>query len=516
MEYVVEMLNIRKEFAGIVANDDITLRLKKGEVHALLGENGAGKSTLMSVLFGMYKPEKGQIKINGKEVKITSPNKANDYGIGMVHQHFKLVDTFTVTENIILGCETKKFGIFLDRESAAKKIEALSKKYNLNVDPYAKIEDISVGMQQRIEILKMLYRDAKVLIFDEPTAVLTPQEIDELMNIIKELIKEGKSVIIITHKLKEIKAVADKCTVIRKGKYIGTVDVKNTSTSDMAKMMVGREVSFKVEKKDATPGDVVLKINNLSVNNNKKVLGLKNFSVDVKAGEILAIAGVEGNGQSELVEAITGMRKVVSGDIQFLGDSIKTLSIRQRIDKGIAHIPEDRHKRGLVLDYNLEDNMSLKSYKNKPFSKNGFINKAAFREHAKKIIEAFDVRSGEGAKSITRSMSGGNQQKAIIGREIEMNPELLIAVQPTRGLDVGSIEYIHKRLIQERDNGKAVLLVSLELDEVLNVADKIAVVNAGELIGIVDAKNTDENEIGLMMAGIKNEKASILGGSDNV
>ncbi|MGL4450837.1 MAG: ABC transporter ATP-binding protein [Sarcina sp.] len=503
MEYVVEMLNIRKEFAGIVANDNITLTLKKGEVHALLGENGAGKSTLMSVLFGMYKPERGQIKINGQETRITSPNKANELGIGMVHQHFKLVENFTVTENIILGCEPKKFGVVVDRQGAAKKIEAISKKYNLNIDPHAKIEDISVGMQQRVEILKMLYRDANVLIFDEPTAVLTPQEIEELMNIIRDLIKEGKSVIIITHKLREIKAVADRCTVIRRGKYIGTVDVKSTSEAEMAKMMVGREVSFKVEKKDATPKDVVLKINNLSVNNNKKVLGLKDFSIDVKAGEILAIAGVEGNGQSEIVEAITGMRKAVSGTIDYKGENITTLSIRNRIDKGIGHIPEDRHKRGLVLDYNLEDNMVLKAYKHKPFSSKGFINRKAIREHAEKIIKAFDVRSGEGAKSITRSMSGGNQQKAIIGREIEMNPELLIAVQPTRGLDVGSIEYIHTRLIEERDNGKAVLLVSLELDEVLNVADRIAVVNGGELIGIVDAKLTDENEIGLMMAGIK-------------
>ncbi|MGL5066582.1 MAG: ABC transporter ATP-binding protein [Sarcina sp.] len=512
MEYIVEMLNIRKEFAGIVANDNITLTLKKGEVHALLGENGAGKSTLMSVLFGMYKPEKGQIKINGVETKITSPNKANELGIGMVHQHFKLVENFTVTENIILGCEPKKFGIVVDKASAAKRIAEISEKYNLNIDPYAKIEDISVGMQQRVEILKMLYRNANVLIFDEPTAVLTPQEINELMNIIRDLIKEGKSVIIITHKLREIKAVADRCTVIRRGKYIGTVDVKDTSEANMAKMMVGREVSFKVEKKDATPGDVVLKINNLSVNNNKKVLGLKNFSIDVKAGEILAVAGVEGNGQSEIVEAITGMRKVVSGTIDYKGENITTLSIRNRIDKGIAHIPEDRHKRGLVLDYNLEDNIALKCYKNKPFSNKGFINRKAIREHAERIINAFDVRSGQGAKSSARSMSGGNQQKAIIGREIEMHPELLIAVQPTRGLDVGSIEYIHSRLVAQRDKGKAVLLISLELDEVLNVADRIAVVNGGELIGIVDAKTTDENEVGLMMAGIrKNDELIVVG-----
>lgn len=507
MGYVVEMLNIRKEFAGIVANDNITLRLKKGEVHALLGENGAGKSTLMSVLFGMYKPEKGQIKINGEEVKITSPNKANELGIGMVHQHFKLVENFTVTENIILGNEPKKLGVVVDKEKAAKKILEISKKYNLNIDPYAKIEDISVGMQQRVEILKMLYREANVLILDEPTAVLTPDEISELMNIIRDLIKEGKSIIIITHKLKEIKAIADKCTVIRRGKYIGTVDVKETTEAKMAEMMVGREVSFKVEKKEAKQGKTVLKIDNLSVMNNKKVLGLKNFSIEARAGEILGIAGVEGNGQSELVEAITGMRKIHGGNIELLGENIETLSIRNRIDKGISYIPEDRHKRGLVLDYSLEENIVLKSYKNKPFSNKGILNRKAIREYAKEIIKAFDVRSGEGEKTIVRSMSGGNQQKAIIGREIEADPKLLIAVQPTRGLDVGSIEYIHKRLVEERDKGKAVLLVSLELDEVLNVSDRIAVVNAGELIGIVNASETNENEVGLMMAGVKEEVA---------
>lgn len=507
MEYVVEMLNIRKEFAGIVANDDITLRLKKGQVHALLGENGAGKSTLMSVLFGMYKPEKGQIKINGDEVKITNPNKANEYGIGMVHQHFKLVENFTVTENIILGNEPKKFGLVVDKEKAAKRILEISKKYNLNIDPYAKIEDISVGMQQRVEILKMLYREAKVLILDEPTAVLTPDEISELMNIIRDLIKEGKSVIIITHKLREIKAIADKCTVIRRGKYIGTVDVRDTSEAKMAEMMVGREVSFKVEKKKAKPGKTILTLDNLSVMNSKKVLGLKNFSIEVKEGEILGIAGVEGNGQTELVEAITGLRKIHHGNIELLGENIETLSIRNRIDKGISCIPEDRHKRGLVLDYSLEENIVLKSYKNKPFSNKGILNRKAIREYAKEIIKAFDVRSGEGEKTIVRSMSGGNQQKAIIGREIEASPKLLIAVQPTRGLDVGSIEYIHKRLVEERDKGKAVLLVSLELDEVLNVSDRIAVVNAGELIGVVNADETNENEVGLMMAGVKEEVA---------
>lgn len=505
MEYVVEMLNIRKEFPGIVANDNITLQLKEGEIHALLGENGAGKSTLMGMLFGMYKPDRGSIKVRGKEVKISNPNVANDLGIGMVHQHFKLVDNFTVTENIILGCEPRK-GLTVDIKKAAKKIEELSKKYGLNVDPYAKIEDISVGMQQRVEILKMLYRDANVLIFDEPTAVLTPSEIDELISIMKNMTKEGKSIILITHKLREIKESANRCTVIRRGKYIGTVDVKDATEADMAKMMVGREVSFKVEKVEAQPKDVVVKIENLSVNNNKKVLGLKNFSLDIRAGEIVGIAGVEGNGQTELVEALTGMRNVESGNIIFKGKNIVKESIRQRIDDGMAHIPEDRHKRGLILDYTMEDNMVLKAYRNKPFSKNGLINRAKISEYAKKIIETFDVRSGEGGKSIARSLSGGNQQKGVIGREIESDPDFLIAVQPTRGLDVGSIEYIHKRLVEQRDLGKAVLLVSLELDEVLNVSDRIAVVNNGELIGIVNANETNENEVGLMMAGIKKEE----------
>ncbi len=502
MEYVVEMLNIRKEFPGIVANDNITLRLKKGEVHALLGENGAGKSTLMSVLFGMYAPERGCIKVRGKEVKISNPNVANELGIGMVHQHFKLVHNFTVTQNIVLGCEPKR-GAVVDIKNAAKRIEELSKKYGLNVDPYAKIEDISVGMQQRVEILKMLYRNAEVLILDEPTAVLTPQEIDELMKIIRNLIDEGKSIILITHKLKEIKAVADECTVIRRGKYIGTVKVSETTEEEMAKMMVGRPVTFKVEKKDKEPGEVILKIDNLFVMNNKKVLGLKDFSIEVKKGEILGIAGVEGNGQSELVEAITGMKKVQSGKITFKGEDITNISIRKRINKGMAHIPEDRQKRGLVLDYTMENNMVLEVYNKEPFSKKGLLNKNAIHNYAEKIIKEFDVRSGQGGASIARGLSGGNQQKAIIGREIELNPDFLIAVQPTRGLDVGSIEYIHKRLIEQRDEGKAVLLVSLELSEILNLSDRIAIVNGGELIGIVNAKETNEKEIGLMMAGVK-------------
>ncbi len=506
MDYVIEMLGIRKEFPGIVANDNITLQLAQGEIHALLGENGAGKSTLMSMLFGMYQPDRGSIKLNGKEVKITNPNVATALGIGMVHQHFKLVHNFTTTENIILGIEPKKCGgLILDIEKAAKRVAQLSEKYGLNIDPYAKIEDISVGMQQRVEIMKMLYRNADILIFDEPTAVLTPQEIEDLMEIMRGLIKEGKSIIIITHKLKEIKAVADRCTVIRRGKYIGTVNVKETSEAEMAKMMVGRNVSFKVDKVDATPGETILKVENLSVLNNKKVLGLKNFSVEVRAGEIVGIAGVEGNGQTELVEAITGLRKSESGKIFIRKRDITHLPIHKRIESGIAHIPEDRQKRGLVLDYTVEENMILERFNKAPFAKNGLLNYDAISKYAQKIVDAFDVRAGQGCSTLARSLSGGNQQKAIIGREIELNPDLLIAVQPTRGLDVGSIEYIHKRLIDQRDKGKAVLLVSLELDEILNVSDRIVVINNGECIGTVDAKDTNENEIGLMMAGVKGD-----------
>ena len=507
MDYIVEMLNIRKEFPGIIANDNITLQLKRGEVHALLGENGAGKSTLMGMLFGMYQPDAGTIKIKGSEVKIANPNVANELGIGMVHQHFKLVHNFTTTENIILGIEPKS-GLTIDIKSAAQKVSELSKRYGLNVDPYAKIEDISVGMQQRVEIIKMLYRNAEVLIFDEPTAVLTPQEILDLIEIMKNLIKEGKSIILITHKLKEIKAIADRCTVIRRGQFIDTVDVKATNETEMAKMMVGRPVSFKVTKSPKTPGETILKVEHLNVKNNKKVLGLKNFSLEVKAGEIVGIAGVEGNGQSELVEAITGLRKAESGSIIVKDKNITHLSVSKRIASGIAHIPEDRHKRGLVLDYNVEDNMILEIYHKQPFSKYGLLNRQAISSYANKIIQEFDVRSGEGGNSIARSLSGGNQQKAIIGREIELDPDLLIAVQPTRGLDVGSIEYIHKRLIEQRDKGKGVLLVSLELDEVMNVSDRIAIVNNGELIGVVNAAETNENEIGLMMAGIKGGKSN--------
>ena len=505
MDYVVEMLNIRKEFPGILANDDITLGLRKGEVHALLGENGAGKSTLMSILFGLYQPDAGMIRIRGKEVRIDNPNIANELGIGMVHQHFKLVHNFTVTENIVLGMEPTS-GLVLSLKDASRRIKALSEQYGLNVEPDSKIEDISVGMQQRVEILKMLYRNAEVLIFDEPTAVLTPQEIQDLIKIMRNLLSEGKSIILITHKLKEIKAIADRCTVIRRGKFVGTVDVKDTDEARMAEMMVGRQVSFTVDKAAREPGPVILKIDGLNVRNARKVLALKNFSLEVHAGEILGVAGVEGNGQSELVEALTGLRKIESGSVRLDATDVTHFSIRERIQGGMAHIPEDRQKRGLVLDYTIEENFILETHREEPFSHHGFLDRQAIREHAEKLIDAFDVRSGEGAVSLARTMSGGNQQKAIIGREFDRNPEVLIAVQPTRGLDVGSIEYIHKRLVEQRDSGKGVLLVSLELDEILDLSDRIAVLSNGELVGIVDAASTNEKEVGLMMAGVRKEK----------
>lgn len=502
MENVVEMQKIRKEFPGIVACDDITFRLKKGEIHALLGENGAGKSTLMSILFGLYQPDSGQIRLRGKNVNIANPNVANELGIGMVHQHFKLVHNFTVTENIILGLEPTR-GLVIDTRSAAVRIRELSQIYGLNVDPDARISDVSVGMQQRVEILKMLYRNAEILIFDEPTAVLTPQEVKELMKIMRNLIAEGKSIILITHKLREIKAIANRCTVIRRGQLIGTVDVAATSQETLAEMMVGRKVLFKIEKGEQRLGKTILIIENLSVRSNSGVLGLKEFSLEVRCGEIVGIAGVDGNGQAELVEAVIGLRKAESGRVLLLGRDVTGLPVRERIGKGMAHIPDDRHKHGLILDYSVEENLILKVYHQEPFSSRGLLNREAIHQHAERVIKEFDVRSGQGGQASARSLSGGNQQKAIVGREIDLDPDLLIAVQPTRGLDVGAIEYIHQRLLEQRDEGKGVLLFSLELDEILKLSDRIAVINNGELVGVVNAADTGENEIGLMMAGVK-------------
>ncbi|MDA2595934.1 ABC transporter ATP-binding protein [Bacillus cereus group sp. Bc061] len=499
MEYVIEMNNITKVFPGIVANDDITLQVKQGEIHALLGENGAGKSTLMNVLFGLYQPEQGEIKIKGKPVKITNPNIANDLGIGMVHQHFMLVHNFTVTENIILGNEPKKNGK-IAVEEAAKEIKQLSEQYGLAVDPHAKIEDISVGMQQRVEILKTLYRGAEILIFDEPTAVLTPQEIHELIQIMKKLVQEGKSIILITHKLKEIMEVCDRCTIIRKGKGIGTVDVAETDEHKLAELMVGRQVNFKTEKIEAKPMEEVLSIANLIVHDTRKLPAVKGLDLTVRAGEIVGIAGIDGNGQSELIEAITGLRKVESGSIAIKGKEITNWPVRRITEEGIGHIPEDRHKHGLVLDFSVRDNIVLQTYYKNPFSKKGILNFSKITGKAKALIEQFDVRTPS-EQTLARALSGGNQQKAIIAREVDRNPDLLIAAQPTRGLDVGAIEFIHKKLIEQRDNGKAVLLLSLELDEILNVSDRVAVIYEGKIVAIVDAKETNEQQLGLLMAG---------------
>ena len=505
--YAVEMLHITKRFPGIIANDDITLQLKRGEIHALLGENGAGKSTLMSVLFGLYKPEIGQIRMDGKEVQIRDPNDANALGIGMVHQHFKLVECFTVLDNIILGVEPcSKLG-FLQKKQAREKVLALSEKYGLQVDPDAIIEDITVGMQQRTEILKMLYRDNDILIFDEPTAVLTPQEIDELMRIMKNLAAEGKSILFISHKLNEIMAVSDRCTVLRKGKYIGTVNTAETSVDELSRMMVGRDVKFAVDKEAAQPADVVLEAKGLCVGSKRsKENAVKDVSFQVRRGEIVCIAGIDGNGQTELVHGLTGLEPIKSGTLTLCGKDITRAAIRKRSLGGMSHIPEDRHKHGLVLDYTLEDNLVLQRYFEGTFTnKAGFLRRKNIRTYANKLIDQYDVRSGQGPVTIARSMSGGNQQKAIIAREIDKDPELLVAVQPTRGLDVGAIEYIHSQLVAQRDKGKGVLLVSLELDEVMNVSDRILVMFEGRIVGEFDPKTVTTEELGLFMAGAGKE-----------
>ncbi len=596
-DFVIEMRHITKEFPGIIANDDITLQLRRGEIHALLGENGAGKSTLMSVLFGLYQPEKGEILKNGQVVKINNPNDATALGIGMVHQHFKLVEVFSVLDNIILGAEPNKAG-FLTKKEAREKVVALSEKYGLMVDPDAIIEDITVGMQQRVEILKMLYRDNEILIFDEPTAVLTPQEIDELMKIMKNLAAEGKSILFITHKLNEIMAVADHCSVLRKGKYIGTVEIKDTTKEELSEMMVGRQVKFEVDKDEAIPGDVVLDVDKLCVESKiHKKLAVKDVSFQVHAGEIVCIAGIDGNGQTELVYGITGLEKLapnvkeeveehvekpvwqklkevekqeraklfftqcgeqlkfffvelgkkiwkklkkfgetvaaksvalwnklvllfnknkaqeldpnadVKGRITLCGQDITKAPIRKRSKTGMSHIPEDRHKYGLVLDYTLEQNMVLQRYWQKEFEKAGFIKKKAVRKYSDKLIEQYDVRSGQGSVTMVRSMSGGNQQKAIVARELDREHKLLIAVQPTRGLDVGAIEYIHSQIVKDRDAGAGVLLVSLELDEVMNLSDRILVMYEGEIVGELDPKKTTVQELGLYMAGAKRDNS---------
>lgn len=506
MEYIIEMLNIRKEFPGIVANDNITLQLQKGEIHALLGENGAGKSTLMNVLFGLYQPEKGKIRIRGKEVKIPDPNVANDLGIGMVHQHFMLVEPFTVTQNIILGKEPKTITGRIDLKKAEKEIRELSDRYGLKVDPTAKIRDISVGMQQRVEILKTLYRGAEVLIFDEPTAVLTPQEINELMEIMRSLVKEGKSIILITHKLKEIMQVADKCTIIRRGKGIGTRNVADTNANELASLMVGREINFKVDKHPATPKETVLEIKDLYVRDKRKIDMIKGLELNLRAGEIVGIAGIDGNGQTELIEAITGLTKTHSGTILLNNKDITNKNPRKITESGVGHIPQDRHKFGLVLDYTIGENMVLQTYYKKPYSKAGILNLKEIYRYAKNMITQFDVRTPS-IHTKARALSGGNQQKAIIGREVDRSPDLLIAAQPTRGLDVGAIEFIHQKLIEERDKGRAVLLVSFELEEIMDMSDRIAVMFDGRIVADLKPEETNEQELGLLMAGSSTKKA---------
>ncbi len=541
--YAIEMLHITKEFPGIKANDDVTIQLKKGEIHALLGENGAGKSTLMSILFGLYQPDSGIIKKDGKEVKITDPNVATSLHIGMVHQHFKLVEVYSVLDNIILGDEPIKEYNFsaknkvlngflkgfsktmtflnkhifkvIDRKKAYDQVVKLSNQYGLFIEPNAKVQDITVGMQQRVEILKMLYRENDVLIFDEPTAVLTPQEISELMEIMKKLASEGKSILFITHKLNEIKKVADRCTVLRKGRCIGTVDVANVTKEELSEMMVGRKVQLIVDKTEAKPKDVVLKVENLVIIDKlHKTNAVNNVSFDVRKGEIVCIAGIDGNGQTDLVYGITGLEPIKSGKVYLNNVDITNLSIRKRNKVGLAHIPEDRHRHGLVLDYSLEQNLVLQNYFEDRFQKAGFIKFKNIRKYADDLIEKFDIRSGQGSITVARSMSGGNQQKAIVAREIDRNTDLLIAVQPTRGLDVGAIENIHSRLVELRDADKAVLLVSLELDEVMSLSDRILVMHKGEIVGEFNSKEVTAQELGLYMAGAKKQNINKVGNNN--
>lgn len=502
---VIEMKGITKKFGNFVANDNIDLTVHKGEIHALLGENGAGKTTLMNVLYGLYTPTSGEIMINGEKVEITNPNIAIQHGIGMVHQHFMLVDVFTVVENIMLGMETTvKKGNWdtgrLDVKKARQQVKELSKKYGLYVDPDAKIEDITVGMQQRVEILKALYRGADILIFDEPTAVLTPQEIDELIDIMKNLTSQGKTIIIITHKLKEIKQSADFCTIIRRGKKIDTVKVNEVTEEDLAEKMVGRQVSFVVDKKKLEKGEVVLDIDNIVVKDNRKLKAVDGLSLKLYSGEILGIAGIDGNGQSELIEGITGLRSIESGNVILKGENVANSTPKHIIEKGMSTIPEDRQRRGLVLDFTIGENFILENYHKEPFAKKGKLQHTEISKNAKELIRKFDVRPQD-ENQYAKALSGGNQQKVIIAREVSNDPDVLIAAQPTRGLDVGAIEFVHKSLVEQRDRGKAVLLISFELDEVMNLSDRIAVIYDGKIVSVLDAKEADEKILGYLMAG---------------
>lgn len=506
-DYIVEMRHITKRFPGIVANDDVTIQIKKGEIYALLGENGAGKSTLMSMLFGMYEPDEGEIYVRGEKVAITSPNHAASLNIGMVHQHFKLVHNYTVAENIVMGMEPIKkvlgFIPTVDMKKANQEVEELSRRYGLDINPTDVIEDINVSTRQRVEILKMLYREAEILIFDEPTAVLTPQEIEFLLEIIRQLRENGKTIILITHKLEEIKQVADRCAILCKGKLIDVLDVSKTDTKTMANLMVGREVQFTTEKKDPVFRKEVLKVEHLTVKNKDHFPVVKDVSFSIRGGEVFAIAGVSGNGQVEIADAVVGLAHAAEGHIYLNGEEITHKSIRERALSGISYIPEDRQERGLEMDFSLAENLGLKSYFEEPFSKKGIMNKEAFDTYGEKLIGEYDIRSGQGIRTIVRSMSGGNQQKAIIAREIERDSSLCIFVQPTRGLDIGAIENIHRQIIAERDKGHAILLISLELDEVMNLADTIGVIYSGELLKIADAKTLTPHEVGEFMMGVK-------------
>lgn len=500
-EYAVQMHDITIKFGSYTALDHVQLDVKKGSIHAVLGENGAGKTTLMNILYGLYQADAGDIYLYGEKVNMKNPNVAIAHGIGMVHQHFMLVDNFTVTQNIVLGQETTKACGVMDMKKARQEVLRIVEKYGLEVDPDAYISDISVGMQQRVEILKALYRGGDILILDEPTAVLTPQEITDLIDIMHRLVEDGKTIIIITHKLKEIKASAEYCTIIRRGKYIQTVDVSQVTQSELADMMVGHSVKLVVDKKKAVPGDVVFEIDNLSAKDSRGVYVLKNLSLKVRKGEIYGIAGIDGNGQKELVEAITNLIRVESGTIRINGQNIENRTTRDTMNAKISTIHEDRQKRGLVPDFSVEENAILDTYMKAPVSKNGILNRKEIRKFTSGLLKDYDVRPDNCEELAIRGLSGGNQQKVIIGREIANNPDLLIAVQPTRGLDVGAIEYVHKMLVRERDKGKAVLLISLELDEVMNVSDTIGIIYAGSIRCSFEQGEVDEKTIGLIMAG---------------
>ncbi|KXB58879.1 ABC transporter ATP-binding protein [Gemelliphila asaccharolytica] len=501
--YAIEMLNITKKFGDFYANKDITIQIKRNEIHALLGENGAGKSTLMSVLFGMYHQEEGVIKLNGKEVEVKDPKHANELGIGMVHQHFKLIKNFTVTENIILGMEEIKNGK-IDTKTAAKKILDLSLKYGLKVDPDALVSEITVGMQQRVEILKMLYRNADILIFDEPTAVLTPKEIEEFLIILKNLKSEGKTILLITHKLNEIMAVADRCSIIRRGEYFGTVDIKDATKEKLASLMIGKDLEIINYERSRDSKKIILDIKNLYADTKEKKDALYDLNLNVHEREILGIAGVDGNGQQQFVEVLNALLKTTKGNIIFNGREISKEKTAKRKELGLEIIAEDRHKDGLVLDFTIEENSVLENYYTKKYSKNGFLKKAPISKFAKELCEKYDVRKAGDEKILARSMSGGNQQKLIIGRALELNPKLLVTTQPTRGLDVGAINSIHKMLISYRDKGNSVILISYDLDEILTLSDRIAVMHNGNIIDVVDNdENVTKEQLGLLMAGVK-------------